>query len=551
MIRAEEQATNGAAVIALDENQTVTIDLPTLIETRAIIQANSGGGKSWAIRRILEQSHGKVQQIIIDVEGSFRTLREQFEYILLGALSDDVDYPITPTNAPLLATTLLEARTSVILDLYEFRPTERQQIVRHFLDALMNAPKPLWHDCLIVLDEAHIFCPEQTAAEAKEAVEALCSRGRARGFCALLATQRISKLDKDAVAECNNKLIGRTSLDLDRKRSNIELELPTKSRDLTTLAPGEFFVFGPAISPTVQKITIGPVLTTHPKAGSHRLMSSPPPPESLRAVLEMLQALPVPTVQVPTLPEERSPASSPASGRRQPQTIRQRQTRSSDTRKPSRGHPIALEPSDAELEALRERVATLEAQMALLKTINVSVNGSLVPASDLPAVLHLDTLHTQVEQATITVASMGAETVPPVKLVQRESQTPAVPESRVSTPPVLTQDTLELLYSEKKLLARLVAQVKALSLSEKALFVWLIEHDGQKVSSRQLADAVGMDRRVTWANQTKHLVKLPFIARWGAHQFWYRAQLGDYCRRYFSSPAAEQAITSALIRAAQ
>jgi DNA helicase HerA-like ATPase len=208
MIRAEEQATNGAAVIALDENQTVIIDLPTLIETRAIIQANSGGGKSWAIRRILEQSHGKVQQIIIDVEGSFRTLREQFEYVLLGALSDDVDYPITPTNAALLATTLLEARTSVILDLYEFRPAERQQIVRHFLDALINAPKSLWHDCLIVLDEAHIFCPEQTDAEAKEAVEALCSRGRARGFCALLATQRISKLDKDAVAECNNKLIG-------------------------------------------------------------------------------------------------------------------------------------------------------------------------------------------------------------------------------------------------------------------------------------------------------------------------------------------------------
>jgi hypothetical protein len=343
----------------------------------------------------------------------------------------------------------------------------------------------------------------------------------------------------------------RTSLDLDRKRSNSELELPAKSRDLTTLEPGEFFVFGPAISPTVQKITIGPVLTTHPKAGSRRLMSSPPPPESLRAVLEMLRALPVPMAQVPTLSEESSSASSPASGRRQPQTTRQCQTRSFDTRKLPQVRPIALETSAAELEALRERVAALEAQMALLKTITVSVNGSLVPASDLPTVLHLDSLHTQVEQATITVASMDAETVPPVQLVQRETQTLAVPEPRVFTPPVRTQDTPELLYSEKKLLARLVTQVKALSLSEKTLFVWLIEHDGQKVSSRQLADSVGMDRRVTWAHQTKHLVKLPFIARWGAHQFWYRAQLGDYCRRYFLSPAAEQTITSALIRAVQ
>jgi hypothetical protein len=303
MITEEEPMANATPMIAL--NDAITIDLPTLIETRAIIQANSGGGKSWAIRRILEQSHGKVQQIVIDVEGSFRSLRERFDYLLLGAETDEVDYPITPENVALLATTLLEARTPVIIDLYDYRPAVRQQIVRRFLDALINAPKALWHDCLVVLDEAHVFCPEQKAAEAKEAVEALCSRGRARGFCAILATQRISKLDKDAVAECNNKLIGRTSLDVDLKRSNAELELKAGSRDLTTLAPGEFYVFGPAISPTVQKLTIGPVMTTHPKAGSRRLLTSPPPPESLRAVLDMLSSLPV-----PVLPDE-APLAQP------------------------------------------------------------------------------------------------------------------------------------------------------------------------------------------------------------------------------------------------
>jgi hypothetical protein len=78
----EDQTTASGAAIALTD--TVTIDLPALIETRAIIQANSGGGKSWAIRRILEQSHGKVQQMVIDVEGSFRSLREQEEYAALS-----------------------------------------------------------------------------------------------------------------------------------------------------------------------------------------------------------------------------------------------------------------------------------------------------------------------------------------------------------------------------------------------------------------------------------------------------------------------------------
>ncbi len=218
--------------------------------------------------------------ICCKITGTFRTLRERFEYLLLGSLSDEVDYPLTTENAAQLATTLLEMRTSAIMDLYEFLPSQRQQIVRLFLEALINAPKHLWHDCLALVDESHVFCPERGAAEAKAAVEALCSRGRARGFCAVLATQRISKLSKDAVAECNNKLIGRAGVDVDMKRSNEALEFPAKSQALTKLSPGEFFAFGPAISPTVQKIMIGPVQTTHPKAGSRRSISSPPPPKS-------------------------------------------------------------------------------------------------------------------------------------------------------------------------------------------------------------------------------------------------------------------------------
>jgi hypothetical protein len=41
----------------------VRCDLQTLIDTRALIQANSGSGKSHTLRRLLEQTHGKVQQL--------------------------------------------------------------------------------------------------------------------------------------------------------------------------------------------------------------------------------------------------------------------------------------------------------------------------------------------------------------------------------------------------------------------------------------------------------------------------------------------------------
>lgn len=52
----------------------VPMKLRTLLETRLMIQAGSGGGKSQAIRKVVEAIGTKVQQIIIDSEGDFSTL---------------------------------------------------------------------------------------------------------------------------------------------------------------------------------------------------------------------------------------------------------------------------------------------------------------------------------------------------------------------------------------------------------------------------------------------------------------------------------------------
>ncbi len=54
------------------------LDLDALLRGRLLIQANSGKGKSWLLRRIAEELFGKVQVIIIDPEGEFATLREKF-----------------------------------------------------------------------------------------------------------------------------------------------------------------------------------------------------------------------------------------------------------------------------------------------------------------------------------------------------------------------------------------------------------------------------------------------------------------------------------------
>ncbi len=268
-------------------------DLNRLIDTRLLIQANSGGGKSWCLRRLLEQTHGAVQHLVIDPEGEFASLRERFDYVL--AVKQGGDTAAEPRTGALLAERLLELGVSAILDLYELKAHDRVRFVRVFLEALIDAPKKLWHPALVVVDEAHVYCPEKDEAESAGAVKDLATRGRKRGFCAVLATQRLAKLHKDAAAECNNKLIGRTSLDVDLKRASDDLGFRGRDRwpELRALDNGEFFAFGPALSSEVRKVKIGPVLTTHPKAGARLAFApAPPPTDKIKALLPKLSDLP-------------------------------------------------------------------------------------------------------------------------------------------------------------------------------------------------------------------------------------------------------------------
>jgi hypothetical protein len=272
-------------------NREIEVDLPKLIDSRLLVQANSGGGKSWLLRRILEQSHGKVQQIVLDPEGEFGTLREKYDYLLAGKGGD---IPAEPRSAAMLAHKLLELGVSAIIDLYELRAQERKAFVRLFLDAMVDAPKDLWHPVMVVLDEAHVFAPEKDVSEASSAVKDLATRGRKRGYCAVLATQRISKLAKDAAAECNNKLIGRSSIDIDMKRAAYELGFTTHEQllSLRSLKPGEFFAFGPALSDEVKKVMVGDVQTTHPTAGARIATKVVPPTDKIKSALKKLTDLP-------------------------------------------------------------------------------------------------------------------------------------------------------------------------------------------------------------------------------------------------------------------
>ena len=136
----------------------VSLNLDVLLRTRLLIQANSGKGKSWLLRRLAEQLFGKIQVIIIDPEGEFASLREKFGYVLVGKGGET---PADPRSAALVAHKLLELRAPAVCDLYEMKPSSRHEWVQRFFEGMIDAPKNLWHPCILMLDEAHVFCPEK------------------------------------------------------------------------------------------------------------------------------------------------------------------------------------------------------------------------------------------------------------------------------------------------------------------------------------------------------------------------------------------------------
>jgi len=200
----------------------------------------------------------------------------------------------------MLAHKLLELRASAICDLYEMKASERHRWVRIFLEAMIDAPKHLWHPVVFVIDEIHVLCPEKGSgeSEASDAIIGLATRGRKRGFCLIGATQRIGKFRKDAAAELMNILVGMTFIDIDRKRAAEALGIPKSEErkffdEIKVATEGSFWALGRAISKERVLVKIGPIKTSHAQPGSAKhAAEAPPTPEKVKAFLPKLADLP-------------------------------------------------------------------------------------------------------------------------------------------------------------------------------------------------------------------------------------------------------------------
>ena len=257
-----------AVTLGMDDRSNLFgISLSGLLAGRLLVQGNSGAGKSWTLRKLLEQSAARVQQIILDPEGEFLTLAETFDYPIAEAHRMDL------SGAIQLAQRVRELRQSIVVDLSELERDRQMMFVATFLTALIDAPQDDWHSAIVAIDEAHLFAPlggqgfegPMVRKRSVSAIVDLMSRGRKRGLAGVLATQRFARLSKSVASEVMNFLIGINTLDLDIRRAaeTIGWDARRAFDRLPLLQQGEFVAVGPAFVASPVVVHIGSVRSRH------------------------------------------------------------------------------------------------------------------------------------------------------------------------------------------------------------------------------------------------------------------------------------------------
>jgi hypothetical protein len=284
------------------------MDLEELLATRLLVQGNSGSGKSHLLRRLLEQSAGWVQQVIIDPEGDFVTLADRYGHVAIEG---------ERTEAELLgiAARVRQHRVSCVLSLEGLDAEEQMRMAAIFLNGLFDADRDFWYPVLVVVDEAQLFAPAAGGEVADEvrklslgAMTNLMCRGRKRGLAGVIATQRLAKLAKNVAAEASNFLMGRTFLDIDMARAADLLGLDRRQAEMFRDLPrGSFVALGPALTKRPVKVEIGTVETSA-RSSSPKLLPLP------EATIDAADLILTPDLSELTLPVRRyvQPAPRPS-----------------------------------------------------------------------------------------------------------------------------------------------------------------------------------------------------------------------------------------------
>lgn len=165
--------------IPLDDGREVTLPIVDVLTGRGFITGESGWGKSTTASVVAEELLDRgFPLMIIDVEGQYWGLKEQYEVPHVGA-DEECDLRVGPEHGEKLAHLAQEQGVTIILDVSgNLDAGEGEILGRETARRLFDREKKLNRPLLLVIGVIHEYIPE--GAWVDEAGGA--KRGRRRGL---------------------------------------------------------------------------------------------------------------------------------------------------------------------------------------------------------------------------------------------------------------------------------------------------------------------------------------------------------------------------------
>ncbi|HET7323126.1 MAG TPA: DUF87 domain-containing protein [Halococcus sp.] len=226
-----------------DTDIPVTLPLEEVLVGRAFVCGKSGSGKSNSASVVIENILDAGRPLlIIDIEGEYYGLKEQYEILHAGA-DDACDIQVGPEHGDRLAQLGIEQGVPIILDLSGFLDeSEADKLVREVARALFATAKQQREPFPVFVEECHEFLPQQgSAGETGEAFVRISKRGRKHGLGLVGISQRPATVDKDFITQCNWMVWHRLTWDNDVSVVRSVLGKPFAER-VTNLGDGEAFL---------------------------------------------------------------------------------------------------------------------------------------------------------------------------------------------------------------------------------------------------------------------------------------------------------------------
>lgn len=187
------------------DGESYSLPIERILTGRGFVTGKSGSGKSSTASVIAEELLDRGHPLlIVDIEGEYWGLKEDYEVLHVGA-TDEVDLKIGPEHAEKLADLALNQGVPIIVDLSGYIDRDvADEIVREVAKSLFHQEQDTQLPFLLLVEEIHEYVP-QTGSIGKtgEWLVRVAKRGRTRGLGIVGISQRPSNVDKVLITQAD------------------------------------------------------------------------------------------------------------------------------------------------------------------------------------------------------------------------------------------------------------------------------------------------------------------------------------------------------------